>query len=144
MDEFVHDGNGSGRALLKHQGGVREGLLAELAQFVLEVVVLAEPAAQGALTDAGLARGGGDGARGEHGSDGALLAGGESVAADVGGIGATWFAHIVLVLIFRLAGDGGDARRGFAKCMVLKRLKFLDERDWFLGDRGIVTGWGLA
>ncbi len=26
----------------------------------------------------------------------------------------------------------------------LKRLKFLDERDWFLGDRGIVTGWGLA
>ena len=95
LDEFVHDADGLGRALLKHQGSVREGLLAELAQFVLEVVVLAEPAAQGALTDVGLARGGGDGARGEHGLDGALLAGGESVAADVGATGAGWFAHII-------------------------------------------------
>ncbi len=88
LDEFVHDADGLGRALLKHQGGVREGFLTELAQFFLEVVVLAEPTPQGALTDVGLARGGGDGARGEHGLDGAFLAGGESVAADVGGIGA--------------------------------------------------------
>ena len=50
----------------------------------------------------------------------------------VGATGAGWFAHIVLVLIFRLAGDGGDARGGFAKCMILKRLKFLHERDWVL------------
>ena len=36
LDEFVHDADGLSRALLKHQGGVREGFLAELAQFVLE------------------------------------------------------------------------------------------------------------
>ena len=53
-----------------------EGFLAVLAKFVLEVVVLAEPAAQGALADVGLARGGGDRACGEQGSDGAFLAGG--------------------------------------------------------------------
>ncbi len=84
LDEVVHNADGLGHALLKHQGGVREGFLAELAQFVLEVVVLAEPAAEGALTDVGVARGGGDGARGEQGLDGAFLAGGESVAAGVG------------------------------------------------------------
>ena len=109
LDEFVHDADGCGDALLKHQGGVREGQLAELAQLFLEVVVLAEPAPQSALTDVGLARGGGDGARGEHGLDGAFLAGGESVSADVG---AT-FVHIGLVLIFRLAGGGRAIRDGF-------------------------------
>ena len=31
LDEFVHDEDGRGGALLKQQGGVREGFLAELA-----------------------------------------------------------------------------------------------------------------
>ena len=126
LDEFVHDGDGRGRALLKHQGGVREGLLAVLAQFVLEVVVLADPAAQGALTDVGLAGGGGDGARGEHGSDGAFLAGSEPVEEDIG---------VASTHISTLAGDWGKARGGFVKWMVLKGIKVSNN----------VTGsWGLA
>jgi len=54
------------------QGGVREGLLAEAAQLVLEIVVLAEPAAEAAFADLGFAGGGGDRARREQGLDGAL------------------------------------------------------------------------
>ena len=75
-DEFSHDPGGFGRAQLQDQGGMGEGFLAVLAQFFLEVVVFAEPAAQGALADVGLARGGGDRACGEQGPDGAFLAGG--------------------------------------------------------------------
>jgi len=55
------------------QGGVRQGLLAEAAKFVLEIIVLAEPAAEAAFADVGLARGGGDRARREQGFDGAFL-----------------------------------------------------------------------
>ena len=84
LDEFVHETDGSRGPLLKHQGGVREGLVAELAQFVLEIVVFVEPAAEGALADVGLAGGGGDGAGGEQGLEGAFLAGSESVAEEVG------------------------------------------------------------
>ena len=102
-DEFVHDGYGHGAALLKKQGGVGEGFFAVLAQFVLEIVVLAEPAAQGALADVGLAGGGGDGAGGEHGADGPFLAWGEPVAEGIG----MRSSHI-----FRLAG----ARRGIWRC----------------------------
>ena len=83
-DEFVHDGYGHGAALLKKQGGVGEGFFAVLAQFVLEIVVLAEPAAQGTLSDVGLAGGGSDAAGGEHGADGAFLAWGESVTEGIG------------------------------------------------------------
>jgi len=42
------------------QGGVREGLLAEAAKLVLEIVVLAQPAAEAAFADVGLAGSGGD------------------------------------------------------------------------------------
>ena len=91
-----------------------EGFLAVLAKLVLEVVVLAEPAAQGALADVGLARGGGDRACGEQGPDGAFLAGSESVAEDVG----MRSSHV-----FMLAGDWGKARGDFVKSMILKGLK---------------------
>ncbi len=41
--------------LLQARGGVGEGFLADAAQFGLEVLVLAQPEAQGALADLGLA-----------------------------------------------------------------------------------------
>ncbi len=113
-DELVHEADGLGRALLKHQGGMREGFLAVVAKFVLEVVVLAEPAAQGALADVGLARGGGDRACGEQGPEGAFLAGSESVVEDIG----VRSAHM-----FTLAGDWGKARGDFVKSMILKGIK---------------------
>ena len=52
---------------------MRQGLLAEAAKFVLEIIVLAEPAAEAAFADIGLAGGRGDRARREQGLDGALL-----------------------------------------------------------------------
>ncbi len=93
---------------------MQQGFVAELAQLFLKVVVFAEPAAQGALADVGLARGSGDRARGEHGLDGAFLAGGQSVVEDVGATSL----HMLT-----LAGDWRKARRGFVKLMVLGGIK---------------------
>ncbi len=63
--------------LLQARGGVRESFLADLAQLGLEVLVLAQPQAQGAFADLGLA-GGGDRRRIEQGLERAVLARGES------------------------------------------------------------------
>ena len=119
-DEFVHDGYGHGAALLKKQGGVGEGFFAVLAQFVLEIVVLAEPAAQGTLSDVGLAGGGSDAAGGEHGADGAFLAWGESVTE---GIGMRSF-HIL-----RLPGGWREIQAYFSKYVVLKGIKKSELRE---------------
>ena len=95
FDEFVHQADDPGKVPLQDQGSEAEGFLAVAVELGFEIVVLAEPAAQGALADVGLAGGGGDGAGVEQGEDGAFLAGGESVA-EVVGVGPF---HI-----FKLAG----------------------------------------
>ena len=84
FDKFVHQADDPGKVPLKDQGGEAEGFLAVAVKLGFEIVVLAEPAAQGTLADVGLAGGGGNGAGGEQGADGAFLAGGESVAEVVG------------------------------------------------------------
>ena len=95
FDEFVHQADNPGKVPLQDQGGEAEGFLAVTVELGFEIVVLAEPAAQGALADVGLAGGGGNGAGGEQGADGAFLAGGESVAEVVG---------VASLHIFKLAG----------------------------------------
>ena len=60
LDEVVEGSDGAADALLQLQCGVRKGFLAE-------------PAAEAAFADLGLAGGGGDRARGEQGFDGTFL-----------------------------------------------------------------------
>ena len=61
------------------RGDVGERRLAHLTQLGLEVLVLAQPEAQGALADLGFAGGGDDGSRLEQGLERAVLARGEAV-----------------------------------------------------------------
>ncbi len=78
-EQTAHRVEGALGLLLQTRGGVRESFLADLAQLGLEVLVLAQPQAQGALADLGLAGGGDDRRRIEQGLERAVLAPGESV-----------------------------------------------------------------
>jgi hypothetical protein len=62
--------------LLETEGDVSQGLLALMAEFLLEIFVVAEPAAEGAFADLGFLGGGDDGAGLEQGGKGAVLGGG--------------------------------------------------------------------
>ena len=95
FDEFVHQADDPGKVPLQDQGSEAEGFLAVAVKLGFEIVVLAEPAAQGTLADVGLAGGGSDGAGGQHGADGAFLAWRESVEESVG---------MASLHIFKLAG----------------------------------------
>ena len=87
-------------AVLQAGGGVGEGLLAQLAELVLKILVVAEPAVQGALGDAGLAGGGGDRAGAEQGGEGALLGGRQTVVIGFDGEGQFWHDLAVFGIVF--------------------------------------------
>ena len=81
-----------------------EGFLAQVTQLVLKVLVVAEPAAQGSLGDAGLASGGGDRASFEQGDEGAFLDRGQKVVIGLdgeGSFGAIWQGLAGFSSVFR-------------------------------------------